>query len=139
MYGIVHPFEQYASSRMVRLSPFYPREEELGAFYYETAGWERPQWYASNENLLEKYGDKVMPRTAEWDSRWWSPIINAEHLAMREKVGLVDLTSFSIFDITGPGSLDYMETMVVNKMDVKVGAGLSIPLCSTKKVASALT
>jgi glycine cleavage system aminomethyltransferase T len=114
------------------LSPFYPREQELGVFYFETAGWERPQWYEANKNLLEKYGDKVMPRTAEWDSRWWSPIINAEHLAMRENVGLVDLCSFSIFDITGKAALDYMQYMAVNQMNVKVGRAVYTPLLNKK-------
>ena len=47
-YGIVHPGEQWASNRDVRLSPFYERERELGAVFYETAGWERPHWYESN-------------------------------------------------------------------------------------------
>ena len=83
-YGIVHPAEQWASNRDVRLSPFNTRERELGAVFFETAGWERPFWYASNEKLLEEYGDRVMPRAAEWESRWWSPIINAEHLAMMD-------------------------------------------------------
>src|SRR4029079_1851173 len=83
-YGIVHPNEQWASNRDVRLSPFNRRERELGAVFFETAGWERPFWYESNKGLLEEYGDRVMPRAAEWESRWWSPIINAEHLAMRD-------------------------------------------------------
>ena len=69
------------------LSPFHAREQELGAVFFETAGWERPCWYESNAALLEEYGDRVMPREAEWESRWWSPIINAEHLAMRDRVG----------------------------------------------------
>ena len=42
---------------------------------------------SSNAALLEEYGERVMPRAAEWESRWWSPIINAEHLAMRDRVG----------------------------------------------------
>jgi glycine cleavage system aminomethyltransferase T len=45
-----------------------------------------------------------MPRTSEWEARWWSPIINAEHLQMRETAGLVDLTAFAIFDVTGPSA-----------------------------------
>ena len=53
-YGIVHPAEQWASNRDVRLSPFNARERELGAVFFETAGWERPFWYASNEALLER-------------------------------------------------------------------------------------
>ena len=108
-YGIVHPAEQWASNRNVRLSPFNPRERELGAVFFETAGWERPFWYESNKGLLEEYGDRVMPRDAEWESRWWSPIINAEHLAMRDRVGMVDLSAFAIFDITGPGALDHVQ------------------------------
>src|SRR4249919_2914283 len=54
-YGIVHPSEQWESNRNVRLSPFHERERELGAVFFETAGWERPFWYASNEKLLAEY------------------------------------------------------------------------------------
>ena len=93
-YGIVHPAEQWESNRNVRLSPFWPRERELGAVFFEAAGWERPQWYESNAALLEEFGDGVSRREAEWESRWWSPIANAEHLAMRERAALFDLTHF---------------------------------------------
>jgi len=55
MYGIVHPAEQWESGRPLRLSPAYDRERELGAVFIETAGWERPNWYASNSRLLERY------------------------------------------------------------------------------------
>jgi heterotetrameric sarcosine oxidase gamma subunit len=120
-YGIVHPQEQWFSNRDVRLSPFNVRERELEAVFFETAGWERPHWYESNAPLLDEYGDRVMPREAEWESRWWSPIINAEHLAMRDRVGMVDLTAFAVFDVCGPGALDYLQRMVVVEMDVPVG------------------
>ena len=105
-YGIVHPGEQWASNRDVRLAPFHARERELGAVFFEAAGWERPQWYESNAPLLEEYGDRVSRREAEWDARWWSPIINAEHLALRDRAGMVDLTAFAMFDISGPGALE---------------------------------
>src|SRR5262249_17519532 len=89
--------------------------------FFETAGWERPNWYESNAPLLAEYGDRVMPRRYEWDARWWSPIINAEHLAMRERAGMVDLSAFALFDVTGPGACGYLETMAVAQMDVPVG------------------
>lgn len=127
-YGIVHPAEQYMSNRNVRLSPYYKREAELGAVFYETAGWERPFWYESNKPLLDKFGDKVMPRTAEWESRWWSPIINAEHLQMRETAGVVDLTAFCIFDIRGPKALDVVQKACVRQMDVAVGKVVYTPV-----------
>ena len=121
MYGIVHPAEQWASGRPVRLSPVYQRERDLGAVFIETVGWERPQWYASNEGLLERYAGKLMPRDAEWEARWWSPIINAEHLAMRDACGLVDLSAFAVFDITGPGALEAVQSAAVAQMDVRAG------------------
>jgi glycine cleavage system aminomethyltransferase T len=62
-----------------------------------------------------------MPRDAEWESRWWSPIINAEHLAMRDRVGIVDLSAFAIFDVAGRGALDYVQRLAVAEMDVPVG------------------
>ena len=102
MYGIVHPAEQYESLRPLRTTPLYGRAKDLGAVFYETARWERPHWYASNEPLLEKYAGRLMERPAEWESRWWSPVINAEHLAMRDGAGLVDLSAFTILDVTGP-------------------------------------
>ena len=125
-YGIVHPREQWDSNRRVRTVPAYPRQVELGAVFYEAGGWERPQWYESNAPLVEKYG--VEGRDHEWDSRWWSPIINAEHLAMRESAGMVDLTAFAIFDVTGPGAVDYIQKMAVNQCDVAVGRAVYTPL-----------
>jgi glycine cleavage system aminomethyltransferase T/glycine/D-amino acid oxidase-like deaminating enzyme len=127
-YGIVHPNEQWESNRDLRLSPFNGREKDLGAVFFEAAGWERPYWYESNKPLLEEYGDRVMPREAEWESRWWSPIINAEHLAMRDRVGIVDLSAFVIFDVTGPGACEYLERLAVNKVDVAPGKTVYTPL-----------
>lgn len=129
-YGIVHPAEQWSSNRNVRLSPYYEREKALGATFFETVGWERPFWYESNAPLVAKFGDAVMPRTAEWESRWWSPIINAEHLQMRETAGLVDLTAFAMFDIIGPSALDVVQRTAVRQMDVAVGKVVYTPVLS---------
>ena len=127
-YGIVHPMEQWASNRNVRLSPYYEREKALDAVFFETVGWERPFWYESNGALVEKFGEAVMPRTSEWEARWWSPIINAEHLQMRETAGLVDLTAFCIFDVVGAGSLDTVQRTAMRQMDVAVGKVVYTPV-----------
>jgi glycine cleavage system aminomethyltransferase T/glycine/D-amino acid oxidase-like deaminating enzyme len=128
MYGIVHPSEQWESDRGIRLSPFYERERELGAFFFETVGWERPHWYESNAPLLEEYGARVTRREAEWESRWWSPIINAEHLAMRDRAGMIDLSAFTIFDITGPAALDAVQRVAMRQMDVPIGRVVYTPI-----------
>src|SRR5699024_9702457 len=121
IYGIVHPQEQWESNRGVRLPPMYESQRALGAVFFEAAGWERPHWYESNAPLLEEFGDAVLPRSAEWDARWWSPIINAEHLAMRERAAIIDLTAFAIYDLLGPGALDLVQRLAVAQMDVAPG------------------
>ena len=127
-YGIVHPAEQWASERGIRRSPMYAQEQALGAAFYEAVGWERPQWYEANAPLVERYG--VESREAEWDARWWSPIINAEHLAMREHAGIFDLSAFAIFDVCGAGALDALQHAVMAQMDVPVGRVVYTPVLS---------
>jgi len=129
-YGIVHPLEQWESNRGVRLSPYYEREKELGAVFFEAAGWERPQWYESNAPLLEEYGERGGRREAEWDARWWSPLINAEHLAMRDRAGIFDLTAFAIFDVVGPGALDALQHVSMRQVDAAVGRVVYTPWLS---------
>jgi glycine cleavage system aminomethyltransferase T/glycine/D-amino acid oxidase-like deaminating enzyme len=128
MYGIIHPSEQWESDRRVKLSPFYEREQEHQAVFYEAAGWERPQWYESNAPLLEEYGDRINRRESEWEARWWSPIINAEHLAMRDRAGYTDLTAFAIFDVTGPGAIEAVQRVAMRQMDVPVGRVVYTPV-----------
>ena len=127
-YGIVHPREQWGSERGMRRSPFYPREEALGAVFFDARGWERPQWYESNAALFDRFPQANTPRPHEWDARWWSPITNAEHLAMRDGVGMVDLTAFNEFDIEGPGAVAGLQYIVVNNVDVAVGKSVYTPL-----------
>jgi glycine cleavage system aminomethyltransferase T/glycine/D-amino acid oxidase-like deaminating enzyme len=129
-YGIVHPGEQWASNRDVRLSPFYARERELGAVFYEAAGWERPHWYESNLPLVEEF--EVAGREHEWDARWWSPIINAEHLAMRERAAMFDLTAFCVFDVVGSGALESVQRVAVRQMDVQHGKVVYTPVLTPR-------
>ncbi|GAA4892468.1 GcvT family protein [Actinomycetospora straminea] len=125
-YGIIHPREQWSSDRGARRSPFFPREEALGAEFFEVAGWERPQWYRSNEPLVAEFG--VEDRSHEWDARWWSPITSAEHLAMRRGVAMIDLSAFSQFAVHGPGALAYLQHLCVAQMDRPVGRVIYTPV-----------
>jgi glycine cleavage system aminomethyltransferase T/glycine/D-amino acid oxidase-like deaminating enzyme len=131
-YGIVHPSEQYESDRNIRLAPMHESQQKLGAVFFETAGWERPHWYESNARLLDLYGDAVMPREHEWDARWWSPIINAEHLRMRDAAGVIDLSAFQILDIEGPGALESVQRACVAQCDVPVGRVVYTPFLDVK-------
>jgi glycine cleavage system aminomethyltransferase T/glycine/D-amino acid oxidase-like deaminating enzyme len=127
-YGIVHPGEQWESDRNQRLAPMHASQRELDGVFFEAVGWERPMWYASNESLLGEYGDAVMPRENEWDSRWWSPIINAEHLAMRDRAGIIDLSAFVIFDVVGPKAMEAVQRIIVSQADVAIGRVIYTPV-----------
>ncbi len=50
-YDISYPMQERSSARKLRLSPLYHRLQELGAVFGEKTGWERPNWFASNEHL----------------------------------------------------------------------------------------
>ncbi len=127
-YGIIHPGEQWESDRDQRLAPMNASQREMDAMFFEAVGWERPMWYGRNESLLGDYGDAVMPREHEWDSRWWSPIINAEHLAMRDRAGIVDLSAFVIFDVVGPRAMEAVQGIVVSQADVAIGRVIYTPV-----------
>ena len=127
-YGIVHPREQWSADRDRRLSPFHAAEVDLGAVFFEVGGWERPQWYESNRPLLDEFADRVGYRPHEWDARWWSPIIDAEHLAMRERVAMIDLSAFTQFEVTGPGACAYLQGLVVANVDRPAGRMIYTPV-----------
>jgi glycine cleavage system aminomethyltransferase T/glycine/D-amino acid oxidase-like deaminating enzyme len=120
-YAIVHPKEQAYSARNVRLAPMHTQEVALGAAFIEGGGWERPLYYESNASLLDEYAGRLLERGDTWESKNWSPIINAEHLAMRDRVGLVDLSAFCAFDVVGPGVVDYLQYLAVSQVDVGIG------------------
>ncbi|WP_422114949.1 GcvT family protein [Brachybacterium sp. UNK5269] len=131
IYGISHPREQWLSDRPSRTSPFHPRTEALGAEFFETAGWERPQWYAGNAGLVAEHAERIPPREHDWDARWWSPIIEAEHLAMRERVAMIDLGAFAILDVRGPGALGFLEHLAMARIDVPLGRVVYTPLLTS--------
>ncbi len=120
VYDVIHPLDQATDARNLRLSPFHQRQEALGAHCFESAGWERPQWYAVNATELARRGASWPERTA-WTARNWSPIIGVEHLATRERVALFDLTPFTKLEIVGPGALAFLQWMAANQMDQPIG------------------
>ncbi|MEO0457608.1 MAG: FAD-dependent oxidoreductase [Cyanobacteria bacterium P01_A01_bin.114] len=129
VYDIIHPLDQQTHSRELRVSPFYPRLQALGAKFAFSAGWERPQWFKANVELLEDY---TVPQREGWAAKNWSPIQGAEHLATREKVALYDLTPFAKFEITGPGVVAYLQSLCANDVDKPVGKVIYTAMLDTR-------
>jgi glycine cleavage system T protein len=119
VYDIIHPRQQSEQARGLRRTPMYEREAGLGAEFFESAGWERPQWYEANAALL---GDDGGYRPAsEWAARHWSPIVAAEARACRERVGLFDVSPFTKVEVSGPGAGAYLQRLAANDVDRPVG------------------
>ncbi|MCH8553199.1 MAG: FAD-dependent oxidoreductase [Natronospirillum sp.] len=122
----VHNREPYSHARGIRRSPFWPREEALGGHFMELGGWERAHGYASNEHLLEKYADRVPERQNEWDNRHFWRVSNAEHLALSDDVGMINLSHFAVYDVFGNDAEALLEYLSVAKVgaDTPIGKGV---------------
>ena len=114
----VHPREPYISQRELFVSPFYLREKELGGYFdNEIGGWERALAYESNQQKLDNYFQEVPVRENEWDRRHVPyEIANAEHLAMSESAGMINLSHFAIMDIEGSDAERMLEYLSVAKV-----------------------
>ncbi|MGH3627319.1 MAG: GcvT family protein, partial [Sciscionella sp.] len=119
VYDAIHPRQPSGEPRGLRTSPFHERAAELGAVFLESGGWERAQWFEANANLPEI---ERVPERNDWAARYYSPIVGAEALAVRNRVGLFDMTSLRRLELSGPGALTFLQTMTSNQLDRKVGA-----------------
>ncbi|MFI8850050.1 FAD-dependent oxidoreductase [Streptomyces sp. 891-h] len=119
VYDILHPLQPAGAPRPLRTSPFHPRQQELGGYFLEAHGWERPQWYAANQHLLE---GRDIPTPNDWAARYWSPIVGAEAQATRESVAMYDMTALKRLEVTGPGAAAFLQSMTTANVDKSVGS-----------------
>jgi glycine cleavage system T protein len=116
-YDVKYPGHERQAGRLLRLSPAYPRLQELGAEFGEKSGWERANWFEPNA----PDGDESL-RPRGWAGRNWSPAIGAEHRATREAAALFDETSFAKIEVSGPGAAEFVERLCDNRVARDVGA-----------------
>ena len=115
-YDVKYPGEDYQAGRPLKVSPAYTRLEALGAEFGEKAGWERANWFGSNEDPAF---DALQPRG--WAGEHWSTAIVAEHVATRERAGLFDESSFAKLEVSGPQACAFLQRICANDVDVAVG------------------
>jgi len=118
VYDIIHPREPLAAPRNLRRSPWFDRLRSHGAVFFESNGWERPQWFEANRELAMPL---VGGERDAWSAAHWSPICGAEHQATRERAGLFDLATFERIEVSGPGALAALERLSCTDLDRPVG------------------
>jgi glycine cleavage system T protein len=113
LYADHFPFRQVETSRGVRRSPLHEHLKARGAVFGEMAGWERANWFA-------KPGQEREYRYS-WKRQNWFDNQHDEHLAVRNGVGLFDMTSFGKIRLEGRDALAFLQRLCANQMDVAPG------------------
>lgn len=126
-YDIHFPGEERMSKRNVRTSPTYYRLRDLGCYFGEKMGWERPNWFKPYEELAT-HGHE--PKG--WARHNWSRAIGHEHLMTRSNAGLFDETSFNKFEVRGIGALKFLNHVCANEMDQPLGT-ITYTQCLNKR------
>ncbi|MEL7428635.1 MAG: FAD-dependent oxidoreductase [Pseudomonadota bacterium] len=100
LYADHFPYRQKATARGVRRTPFHHHLLQHGAVMGELAGWERANWFA-NEGEEREY-------RYSWKRQNWFENAAAEHKAVRENVGMYDMSSFGKIRVEGPDAETFM-------------------------------
>ena len=113
LYADHFPYLQKKTARGVRRSPFHYHLKENGAVFGELAGWERANWFA-NVGQSPSYA-------YSWKRQNFFDNVAAEHKAVRENLGLYDMSSFGKIRVEGPGACAFMNYIGGGQYDVPVG------------------
>ncbi|MEU8637504.1 FAD-dependent oxidoreductase [Amycolatopsis sp. NPDC048633] len=123
VYDILHPLQPKLSPRDLRVTPFHVRQRELGAVFLEAGGWERPHWFEANAPLLKKLPHDALPPARDaWSAQFHSPIAAAEAWHTRNGVALYDMTPLKRVEISGSGSLKFLQSLNTNQLEKSVGS-----------------
>ncbi len=112
-YAMHWPFYQYQTARDCIQSPLHHVLRDQGACFGEVAGFERPNWFAQNGVRAEyEYGYKRQN---------WFEFYAEEHMAMRENVGIYDISSFGKFEVSGKDAEKALQWICAGDVAVKPG------------------
>jgi 4-methylaminobutanoate oxidase (formaldehyde-forming) len=123
-YHVAWPNAEPSVSRHVRRSPLHATLRDAGAVFGTKFGWERPNWFARDG--VPAVETPSFERGPAFDA------IGFEHRAIRERVALIDMSSFSKYEVKGPGALGLLQKLAVNDLDRSVGTIVYTQLCNER-------
>jgi len=118
-YRLRYPLDTAELGRGRRASPLQGRLQELGAVFGAKNGWERADHFEPGSGWRRSGADQ---RAFGWARPPWFDRVASEHAAFRERVGIIDMTSFGKLDVSGPGALALLERVCDSAVDRPVGS-----------------
>jgi 4-methylaminobutanoate oxidase (formaldehyde-forming) len=118
-YHLRYPHDENEWGRPLRTTPLYPRLQELSAVFGEKNGWERANYFCPGQPWRRAGADQ---QQWGWERPPYFERVGEEHRAVRERVGLLDLSSFGKLEISGSGALGFLQRLAVGDMDRPVGS-----------------
>ena len=107
-FGVHYPYEEREAGRPRRVTPIYDRQAEAGAVFGFAYGWERPNWFGGDAALTFR-------RPA------WFDAVAEECRAVQGGVGVIDLSAFAKFEVSGPGANRFLDSLGANRPPRTVG------------------
>ena len=123
-YKMGWPNEERVAARGARRSPFHDKLLAAGAVHGSKNGWERPNWF--------RRAGVPEPTHETFDRQVWRDTVGAEHRLVREGVALIDMSSFTKFEIDGPGAFKYLNWLAAANLDKPPGAAVYTQLCNAR-------
>ena len=118
-YFLRYPYDADERGRPRRTSALHHRVQDLGAVFGAKHGWERPEHFEPGKPWRRAGADQ---RHFGWTRPPWFEVQAEEHRAFRERVGIIDMTSFGKIELEGPGALALLERVAGNLIDRPVGS-----------------
>lgn len=113
LYADHYPYRQKATARGIRRTPFHQQLLDRGAVMGELAGWERANWFArAGQTPAYEYA---------WTRQNFFENVAEEHRAVRENIGMYDMSSFGKLRVEGPDATAFLNHVGGGQFDVPVG------------------
>jgi glycine cleavage system aminomethyltransferase T/glycine/D-amino acid oxidase-like deaminating enzyme len=118
-YRLRYPLDTDEWGRGLRSSPLQVRLQDLGAVFGTKNGWERADHFEPGNGWRRSGADQ---RRFGWTKPPWFERVAREHEAFRERVGIIDMTSFGKIEVSGPGALALLERACDSRIDRSAGS-----------------
>lgn len=118
-FKIHFPNEERAAGRPAMTRPAYEMQRGMGAVFGLNAGWEHPLWFADAPGTEDTNGFARQ--------NWFEPV-GREAAMLRDAVGVIDISNFGKYEVTGPGAGDWLDALVANHVPREIGKSCLTPL-----------